>query len=246
MLCAQDYGLAHGVNQAVLHYLKEGQIGAIACLSVSDLWPQSATTLSSCLDHLSGQEKRPLIGSQLSLSLPFVPLTAGFFPAIDGFLPLDEVWISHAVRQCLNEAVIVGELRAQLKRFMAHLGSEPDFLLIDPLINQIGVAAKALNAAMSHFSLEHCPVLVEEPRTSLSAIKAFACRSFVAQQQPWHRKSYKMIASRHDVPDKHLRHHDGAEWLGCVPAFADERLEYMGSFDMQTHLDHSFWLEAEK
>ena len=122
-LCADDYGIAIGVNTAIRDLIVRGRLNATSVMVVAPSFAPEAPPLAA-LDA----ERRAAIGLHLTLTAPFRPLTAGFKPAVGGtFAPLASLMAAALLRR-LDRAPIAAEIEAQLSAFAAAFGRAPDFI----------------------------------------------------------------------------------------------------------------------
>lgn len=119
-LCADDYGLAPGVSDAILALIDLGRLQATGCMTGSPHWPHAAPLLRALEGkadigvHLTLTDQRPL----------------GHMPnlAPTGKLPSLPTLLKRAVTRTLDRAEIAAELERQLDSFEEHFGRAPDFL----------------------------------------------------------------------------------------------------------------------
>src|SRR5436190_13435467 len=85
-LCADDYGIAPGVNGAIRDLIARGRLNATSVMVAAEAFePAEANALAG----LNESEKRAAIGLHVTLTGPFKPLTPGYRPLRNGaFLPL--------------------------------------------------------------------------------------------------------------------------------------------------------------
>jgi chitin disaccharide deacetylase len=119
-LCADDYALAPGVDEAILALAAQGRITALSCMTASERWPQAAAAL------------KPLFG-QVEIGLHFTltqlsPLGPMPRLAPDGRFPaMNRIYVQ-ALLRAIDTAEVDAELRRQLAAFRDATGREPDFL----------------------------------------------------------------------------------------------------------------------
>jgi predicted glycoside hydrolase/deacetylase ChbG (UPF0249 family) len=124
-LCADDYGIAPGVNGAIRDLVVRGRINATSVMMVTPSF-QHADAVS--LGNLNASAPRVAIGLHVTLTAPFKPLTQNFSPLRDGaFLPLEVLARTALVRRLSREKLAI-EIAAQLQAFRAAFGREPDFV----------------------------------------------------------------------------------------------------------------------
>ncbi|WP_119306798.1 ChbG/HpnK family deacetylase [Cohaesibacter haloalkalitolerans] len=229
MLCALDYGLAQGVDDAIIQLVRAGTIGAIACLPVSDLWPKSALGLQAFLKQA---HKRPIVGLSLTLSGEFSPLSTGFTPdnrEHQGYLPRLEDLARAARRFELDEAPLEAEFRAQFRRFTAHLGRKPDFLVLQTEILSFGPASRAVTATLAKFETKGlpviCPFLPLPTSFKDRLIKRYAWKANDQLREPWVRRAMMEVQEPGRLPPRSSWLQDGKVWSAIRPAFEDDRLK---------------------
>ena len=124
-LCADDYGLAPGVNAAIRDLVARRRLNATSVMVVA---PSFARSEAAALSMLNAAGPRVAIGLHLTLTAPLEPLTAGYTPLVDGaFLPVAAT-LRLAMQQRLDVAAITQEFRAQFEAFAAAFGRPPDFV----------------------------------------------------------------------------------------------------------------------
>jgi predicted glycoside hydrolase/deacetylase ChbG (UPF0249 family) len=123
-LCADDYGISPGVNVAIRDLVLRRRINATSVLVAA---PSCHRAETLALASLTG-ETHAAIGLHVTLSAPFVPLTAGFARRRDGkFLPLQEL-LARALARRLKPDLLAAEVTAQVRRFTDLFGRAPDFV----------------------------------------------------------------------------------------------------------------------
>jgi chitin disaccharide deacetylase len=124
-LCADDYGIAPGVNSAIRDLIMRGRLNATSVMVVA---PSFTRAEARSLLILNSGTPRAAIGLHLTLTTPFRPLTAGFRPLREnGFPLLRDLFKAGLLRQLKRDA-LAGEIDAQLSAFAAAFGRPPDFI----------------------------------------------------------------------------------------------------------------------
>ena len=124
-LCADDYGIAPGVNAAIRDLVMRGRLNSTSVMAVS---PNFSRAEAAALSVLNAGAQRVAIGLHLTLTAPFNPLSAGYAPLTDGaFLPLATT-LRLAMQQRLDMSALAAEFRAQFETFAAAFGRPPDFV----------------------------------------------------------------------------------------------------------------------
>ena len=124
-LCADDYGISHGVNAAIRDLIARGRLNAT---SVMVLAPSFDRGDARSLQMLNAGAKRAAIGLHLTLTAPFEPVTESFTPKRRGrFLPMQAMQIAALARR-LNPGALKLEIAAQIHAFAGAFGHLPDFV----------------------------------------------------------------------------------------------------------------------
>ena len=124
-LCADDYGIAIGVNTAIRDLIMRGRLNATSVMVTA---PSFSRAEARSLAILNSGAPRAAIGLHLTLTAPFRPLTKDFRPAPDGAFPPLPALIRAALLRRLGRAAIAAEIDAQFDAFAAAFGRAPDFL----------------------------------------------------------------------------------------------------------------------
>jgi predicted glycoside hydrolase/deacetylase ChbG (UPF0249 family) len=124
-LCADDYGLADGVNCAIRDLIGRGRLNATSVMVVG---PAIGRNEVAALQGVASASPRCAIGLHATLTAPFRPLTMHFRPVDGGlFLPFATMLRSGLLRR-LDPGLIEDELSAQLAAFKDLFGRAPDFV----------------------------------------------------------------------------------------------------------------------
>jgi chitin disaccharide deacetylase len=124
-LCADDYGIAPGVNTAIRDLIMHGRLNAMSVVVVA---PGFTRAEARPLASLNSGTTRAAIGLHLTLTAPFRPLTPGFRPRREnGFPLLRDLFKAGLLRQFKSD-VLAAEIDAQLGAFAAAFGRPPDFI----------------------------------------------------------------------------------------------------------------------
>jgi predicted glycoside hydrolase/deacetylase ChbG (UPF0249 family) len=119
-LCADDYAIAPGVDDAIVELASSGSITAFSCMTASPRWKQAAARI------------KPLFG-KIDIGLHFVltqlaPLAAMPALAPDGRFPSRGRLYAQANLRSLDLAEIEAEFRRQIDAFTGATGRVPDFI----------------------------------------------------------------------------------------------------------------------
>ena len=124
-LCADDYGIAPGVNAAIRDLIMRGRLNATSVMTAAPGFNRSEAL---SLDILNSGERQVAIGLHVTLTAPFKPLSANYGPLRDGaFLPLRGMMLA-AFMHSLKRERLAMEIATQLKAFVMAFGRAPDFV----------------------------------------------------------------------------------------------------------------------
>ena len=124
-LCADDYGLAEGVNRAIRDLISRGRLNATSVMVVG---PAIGRNEVAELQAAAAASPRCAIGLHATLTAPFRPLSMHFRPVDGGlFLPFPTMLRSGLLRR-LDPDMIEDELLVQLAAFKDLFGRAPDFV----------------------------------------------------------------------------------------------------------------------
>lgn len=123
-LCADDYGMAPGVNDAIRQLIARGRI--------------NATSVMTAATHLTGDEARALddanaagqaaIGLHVTLTAPFKPLSKDFTPLRGGAFPPQPELMKLAMLRRLDIEQLTAEITTQVVAFAETFGRLPAYL----------------------------------------------------------------------------------------------------------------------
>lgn len=124
-LCADDYGLAEGVNRAIRDLISRGRLNATSVMTVG---PAIGRAEVAALQDAAAKSPRCAIGLHVTLTAPFRPLSMHFRPLDGGlFLPFPNLLRAGLLRR-LEPEMIEDEVLAQLAAFKELFGRAPDFV----------------------------------------------------------------------------------------------------------------------
>jgi predicted glycoside hydrolase/deacetylase ChbG (UPF0249 family) len=124
-LCADDYGIAPGVNAAIRDLVARGRLNAT---SVMVLAPSFSRAEADSLAQLNAQGRRVAIGLHVTLTHPFQPLTPGYRPVRQGAFPSLGMTMGAALARRLDARALATEIAAQFEAFANAFGRAPDFV----------------------------------------------------------------------------------------------------------------------
>src|SRR6185369_8333206 len=124
-LCADDYGMAEGVNRAIRDLISRGRLNATSVMMVGAAIGRAE---AAALQDIAASSPRCAIGLHATLTAPFRPLTMHFRPTDGGlFLPFPNLLRAGLLRR-LDPEMIEDEVLAQLAAFRELFGRAPDFV----------------------------------------------------------------------------------------------------------------------
>jgi hypothetical protein len=124
-LCADDYGIAPGVNTAIRDLVTRGHLNATSAMVAA---PALTPGEARALDALNERTPQAAIGLHLVLTAPFKPLSEGFRPLRDGAFPSLAALMAAAFLRRLDAAALRREIDRQLDAFGELFGRMPDFI----------------------------------------------------------------------------------------------------------------------
>ena len=133
-ICADDFGLREGVNQAILALLDAGRLQAVSCMVGGKAWLQGAA-------ELRGRDRRRF-DAGLHLDLTDSPLLPG------SRHPLGRLIFASMARRVQRQA-LRREIDAQLDAFEQGLGCAPAYVDGHQHVHQLPLVRQALLAALS-------------------------------------------------------------------------------------------------
>jgi predicted glycoside hydrolase/deacetylase ChbG (UPF0249 family) len=153
-LCADDYGIAPGVNRAIRDLLARGRINATSVMVVGPSFSAAEAQALTSLSHpppLAGKGREgasAAIGLHFTLTAPFCPASADYRPVgRDGaFRDLPRTFAAGWLRR-LDAGALAAEAASQFAAFRRAFGRPPDF--VDghqhvQLLPQVGDALMAI------------------------------------------------------------------------------------------------------
>jgi predicted glycoside hydrolase/deacetylase ChbG (UPF0249 family) len=122
-ICADDYGISPGVNQAIRDLVARRRINATSAMVVA---PHFSAGEADAL--AAAASNHAAIGLHLTLTAPFKPLSQGFAPLQDGaFLPLRATLLRAQLRTLHGELLKI-EIARQIEAFRQAFNRAPDFI----------------------------------------------------------------------------------------------------------------------
>jgi predicted glycoside hydrolase/deacetylase ChbG (UPF0249 family) len=124
-LCADDYGMAPGVNAAICDLIGKSRLNATSVMTAT---PGCDATAAEVLRTMAAREPGAAIGLHMTLTGPFAPLSANYRPLRDGVFPPLASMLLLALARRLDAGALAREIDAQFARFETLFGRAPDFV----------------------------------------------------------------------------------------------------------------------
>lgn len=122
VLCADDFGLAPGVSDAIAELIAAGRLSATSCMSNCGDWQRGAAILRETVaSHPADVGLHLTLTDHVPLSLARGLTHGGRLPALSRLLP-------RALARGLPAAAVRDELRAQLDAFEDLWSAPPDYI----------------------------------------------------------------------------------------------------------------------
>ncbi|HJV28687.1 MAG TPA: ChbG/HpnK family deacetylase [Aromatoleum sp.] len=122
IVCADDFGIAGGVSEAIAELIARGRLSATSCMTPLPDWRRHAPQLRTVLRQTPAD-----VGLHLTFT-DHKPLTAARGLARDGRLPALGQLLARALARALPSDAIRDEIRAQLDAFEDVWGEPPDYV----------------------------------------------------------------------------------------------------------------------
>ncbi|MEA2975190.1 MAG: hypothetical protein QOF19_710 [Alphaproteobacteria bacterium] len=123
-LCADDYGIAPGVNSAIRELIARGRLNATSVMVAAPSFNSAEVAALTALHS----DERMAIGLHVTLTAPFQPLSLNYEPLRGGaFLPLGATLRAAFLRQLYRKR-LAAEIAAQIEAFVTAFGRAPDFI----------------------------------------------------------------------------------------------------------------------
>jgi predicted glycoside hydrolase/deacetylase ChbG (UPF0249 family) len=124
-LCADDFGISPAVNTGIRDLVVRGRLNATSALVAAPSFDRAEAV---ALDTLNAAARRVAIGLHLAFTAPLRPLSKSFTALRDGAFPPLATTARLALTYRFDYAALVGEIAAQMQRFLDTFGRTPDFV----------------------------------------------------------------------------------------------------------------------
>lgn len=148
-LCADDYGMAPGINAAIRDLVMRGRINATSVMVVAPTFGRSE---AAALAMLNVEHRRVAIGLHLTLTAPFAPLSPGFRPIKDGVFPPLASMFRLGLLWRLDRRALAAEIDAQFVAFGRAFGRPPEFIDGHQHVHLLPQVREALLRAVLRFA----------------------------------------------------------------------------------------------
>ena len=124
-LCADDYGIAPGVDSAIRDLVAGGRLNATSVMVLPRTFSRAE---ADALARLNADRHRVAIGLHITLTTPFRPLTVGYAPLRGGAFLSIAATLRAALLRRLDPTALAREIEAQFGAFREVFGRAPDFV----------------------------------------------------------------------------------------------------------------------
>jgi predicted glycoside hydrolase/deacetylase ChbG (UPF0249 family) len=138
VLCADDYGQALAISQAIINLIRYGRLSATSCMVNTPCWFQQAKWLAPYQDQID-------IGLHFNLT-HLVPLSSEYKEKLGQHFFALPILLRKAFLNNLDQAAIEAECHAQIDHFQAAMGFLPHYLDGHQHVHQFPVIRKAILA----------------------------------------------------------------------------------------------------
>lgn len=252
-LCADDYGIAPGVNLAIRDLVLRGRLNATSVMVAAPGFHRSD---AAALDVLNVEHRRVAVGLHVTLTAPFAPLSRGFKPVKDGAFPPLSAMLRRGLLRLLDREALAAEIDAQVEAFGKAFGRPPDFFDGHHHIHLLPQVREALLAAMRRFApdawVRQCgsPKALREQWTDRKALflnllsrgMRARARHFGIRTNPTFSGTYD-YAGKADFAALFPTFLAGQEEEGvvmCHPGFADDELQRLDSLTTLRETEHDY------
>jgi predicted glycoside hydrolase/deacetylase ChbG (UPF0249 family) len=125
MLCADDYGISPGVNQAIRDLIERERINATSVMVVG---PAAGREDVQALETAVARNPHCVVGLHATLTAPFHPLTLHYRPLQGGLFPPLSKMLRASLSRRLEPEMIFDEVKAQIAAFAERFGRAPDYV----------------------------------------------------------------------------------------------------------------------
>lgn len=124
-LCADDYGLSRGVNEAICTLAGAGRLNAVSVMMVA---PACGCDDVAALEAAARANPDCAVGLHVTLTAPFRPLTLHFRPLEADAFPHLGTLLLRAMARRLDREILRAEIIAQIDAFTTAFGKPPAFV----------------------------------------------------------------------------------------------------------------------
>jgi len=191
IVCADDFGIAPGVDRAIVQLIGQGRITAASCMTAMPSWRADAALLRPL-------EKSADLGLHFTLT-DQRPLGAMPRTAPGGRLPPLPSLVRAALFRRLDADEIRGEFRRQVSEFERGLGRPPDFIDGHQHVHQLPVIRAVVIDELAGWRGSPVPYLriCHAPLAVLLARRVAVIRAFLLGLDG---PRLRAMAARHGIP----------------------------------------------
>lgn len=154
ILCADDYGISNGVNNAIEKLVRDKRLSAVSCMVSSPHFPVQPKILQNHHNHIA-------IG--LHITLTYIPSLTGVFQTGTEKDLLRGTWLRR-----INRTTLEQEIRAQFEKFIAAFGFAPDFIDGHQHIHTLPIIRDIILTLRAHYAPHAWLRNVSKPRFDMN------------------------------------------------------------------------------
>ncbi len=119
-ICADDFGITHNVNKAIIKLISNKRLTETSCIVLTENFKKDAKKLKSFKNKIG-------IGLHLTLT-DFKPLSKKYILNVDGNMPSNLPLLIKCIQKKIDKKQIFDEIDLQIQNFKKYLGFDPNFI----------------------------------------------------------------------------------------------------------------------
>ncbi len=119
-ICADDYGITHNVNKAIIKLISNKRLTETSCIVLTENFKKDAKKLKSFKNEIG-------IGLHLTLT-DFKPLSKKYVLNVNGKMPSNLSLLIKCLQKKIDKKQIFDEIDLQIQNFKKYLGFDPNFI----------------------------------------------------------------------------------------------------------------------
>jgi predicted glycoside hydrolase/deacetylase ChbG (UPF0249 family) len=189
-LCADDYGMAPGINTAICDLVALRRINATSVMVVAPSFTKEAAR-----DLIEAAGKHAAIGLHFTLTAPFRPLSHNFEPLHQGAFVSLAAMLRRSHLRSLKPELLTLEAVRQFEAFAAAFGRPPDFVDGHQHVQLLPQIAEAVLRVIKDAAPE---AWIRQCGRTIAAHRRFADRKALLLDGL--SRPFRRLAARHNVP----------------------------------------------